>query len=243
MANMTALGFFIGGLLGIWLPVNAAIVVTYRGDSPNVFAFDRIGDSPFDINGDDVDDFTFSTNRLFASFRSEGQNRFVGILPPPVEVDGNIWYPDPQVVPLPEGTYIGADASFPFEGQWHHHTDSFGGEGTSGFLLGYESSGLMQLSDAYIGVEFWIDENIHYGWIHYVGFSVAEFTLHTPDGPVSVWGFDIPGGVVDSWAYNATPGESITAGQVPEPATVALLAGIVVLGAACFIRRRRMRNP
>ena len=213
--------------------INASIIVTYRGDEPNVFDFSSgiHGVNPFDINGNGTPDFFFPNNGIFASFLSDGDNRFVGRLGQTFEVDNMTWTTSPLVIPLPEGTEIGPDASFPLDGEWHHHKDSAGPDST-GFNLGYASSGLMQLSNAYIGVEFTIDDNVHYGWIHYVGFGVAhEYGL--PGFPA------IPGGWVNSWAYNSIPGEPIHAGQIPEPRTYALLAGLAALGLAALRLRRR----
>lgn len=59
---------------------------------------------------------------------------------------------------------------------------------------------------AYWGVQFDINGNTHYGWVR-----------------VATAGLAIPGGSVLDWAYNSIPGQSILAGQVPEPGTVALL--------------------
>ncbi len=207
--------------------IHASIVVTYRGDEPNVFDLRTIGPRPFDISGNGTPDFVFLSGSFFASLLSEGDNRFVGRLGQTFEVDNITWTTDSQVIPLPKGTEIGSEASFPLDGEWHHHTDS-GGSDSTGFLLGYASSGLMQLSNAYIGVEFMIDENVHYGWIHYEGFSVSEY-----------FRIDSPGGWVNSWAYNSVPGEPIYAGQIPEPRTYALLAGLLVLGIAAGVRGRR----
>lgn len=215
----------IGVFLLIYLPADASVVVTYRGDAPNPIAFTpAIEDVPFDINGDGVSDFIFRKTGFYASFLSEGENRFVGVLSSPPDHGG-------QVAPVPTGILIGPDATFPL-GDWYHYTDN---GGTTGFNLGYSSDGLMQFSNAYIGVEFSIDDNIHYGWIHYIGFSVGD----EHGMPFSL---DTPGGWVNSWAYNSIPGEGLYAGEVPEPATVALLSGLAALFFAGITRWRRQRG-
>jgi hypothetical protein len=83
-------------------------------------------------------------------------------------------------------------------------------------LQGAWSAGL----DAYLGFEFTLpaDGQTHYGWV-----QVAI----SSDGTEAT---------IENWAWDNTPNESINAGQVPEPATGALLA--VCLGGA-FLRRRR----
>jgi hypothetical protein len=74
---------------------------------------------------------------------------------------------------------------------------------------------------------------------------VAEYPILDENGEIIGYidGLDLPawpGGWIDSWAYNSIPGEGLYAGQIPEPATVALLAGLGALGVA-LLRRRRMR--
>ena len=68
-----------------------------------------------------------------------------------------------------------------------------------------------------MGVEFYIGDNIHYGWINLV---VAEF---------------IPYAEIYGWAYESEPGKPIIAGAVPEPSTLALFA----LGGGLLAAKRR----
>ncbi len=210
----------------LWLAqAQAAIVVVHRADTglPNVF---RLGaaafnTTPFDINGDGVADFTFSNSSgLLAVLYPEGGSRVVAIPPVLIESGGHAWHVDPKVIPLGAGTLIGSDAVFSIGGEWYGDVS----------LLGYTSGGGLQFSNAYIGVEFQIGENTHYGWIHYVGWGVS----HEHGLPS---GGNIPGGWVNTWAYNSIPGAPIYAGQIPEPSTP-LLAGIAGLASA-FARRRR----
>jgi hypothetical protein len=70
----------------------------------------------------------------------------------------------------------------------------------------------------YLGLQFEIAGDDHYGW--------AEITLND-DGTIELARF----------AYNDVAGESITAGQVPEPSSAALL----ILGAAGALTRRQRK--
>jgi hypothetical protein len=198
----------------------AQIVVTYRGDAPNAFKLPGgtdpgvSTDTAFDVNGDDIADFRFiSDGHFVAAMQGYNGNRFISVLSTGWDVGGN-------VVPVEAGSLIGPDTTS-LSGNWHHHTDN--GGGTHFGLLGP-----MQFADAYIGAEFKVLDEIHYGWIHYIGFS------HPEKGLV----FPVPGGFINSWAYNSIPGEPIHAGEVPEPTTVALFAGISALGAAVILRRK-----
>lgn len=70
----------------------------------------------------------------------------------------------------------------------------------------------------YIGVAFEIASQTHYGW---VGFEIdSNNPLH---------------GTIRDYAYESTPNTAITAGEVPEPATLAMLAA----GAGALATRRR----
>lgn len=198
---------------------DAAVVVTYRGNNPNVLPLGLTGTTRFDINGDGTDDLRFTSNGFFASLNTLGDNRVSAF------IDTTGFY-TPQVVPASLGMEIGASSSFPYfslPGAWHSGADS---GSPNGLLLGYDTSGFMQFSNAHIAVEFRADDGIHYGWIQYMGFSVATpFAINTP------------GGFVDSWGWETEPGVPIFAGQVPEPTQSVLLW----IGLATMLARRHRK--
>lgn len=76
--------------------------------------------------------------------------------------------------------------------------------------------------DAYIGLSFGTNPNLRYGWIR-VGIDNANASF-----------------VVKDWAYQSEVGVGITAGAVPEPGTLGMLAA----GAAgiAALRRRRAKS-
>lgn len=212
----------------------AAIVVTYHGeDAPNVFG--PLNSLPFatdlDINGDGVADFFLHRGSFTAAMQGYNGNRFISVLATPPDRGG-------YIVPIPAGSLIGPDTTS-LLGNWHHYTDNASNPALStGFGLG-----LMQSVDAYIGVEFKVLDEIHYGWIHYIGFSAAQWPIFDENGEILGYidGMGFPGGFINSWAYNSIPGEPIRAGEIPEPATTALLAGLASLLFAGLVRRRRRR--
>ena len=75
--------------------------------------------------------------------------------------------------------------------------------------------------DGYLGIRFLIGSDLHYGWIH------LNCVFSGPYQPAA--------GRITEWAYNSVPGQSLAAGAVPEPGTLALLG----LGALCLWRFRR----
>jgi hypothetical protein len=84
---------------------------------------------------------------------------------------------------------------------------------------------------AYLGVEFYIGTDLYYGWVGIIACTNDEPNSCDPSSSI----------VIQDWAYQSTPGVTITAGQgeVPEPSTLALFA----LGAAglAALRARRKR--
>lgn len=206
-------------LLG-FLRVEGAVVVTYRGDSPNTFDYLPFpSDVDFDVNSDGLADYRFLSDGSFvALIQSYGSNRFISTLSTGKDVGGD-------VAPVESGSIIGIDSSM-LSGGWHHHTDNVGNPALStGYGL---NSGAMQMqfADAYIGVEFAAADGIHYGWIQYVGYSHPEKGL----------GHYLPGGSIDSWAWETRPGVPITAGAIPEPSATLLF---LVASLAMLCRNRK----
>jgi hypothetical protein len=198
-------------LLPMW--AEAAVVVTYRGDAPNVFSYIPLPSEPvdFDINLDGIWDYRFSRGNFVVALESHGANRFISTLSIPPDLGGD-------VTPVPLGSIIGADTSL-LSGDWHRHMDNGGG---SGFGLN-SGPNPMQYADAYIGVEFMLTDGIHYGWIQYIGFSHPEKGVPFP----------LLGGFIDSWAWETQPGVAIIAGAIPEPSTAAYLG----VGTALILKR------
>jgi hypothetical protein len=199
------------------LEAGAEIVVSYRGDAPNIFPVSpNAANGSLDIDGNGVDDFLFWRDAgLTVAMQAHGSNRFISTLSTGFDVGG-------KISPVYFGNILGSDTGA-LGGDWHHHTDN---RGNSGFGLF-----TMQSEDAYIGVEFDISGSTHYGWIQYTGFYVAEFTFFSPDGPVTVIGLDELGGFINSWGYETEPGVPIIVG-IPEPSTWCLpfLIGLAVVG-------------
>ncbi len=96
--------------------------------------------------------------------------------------------------------------------QWGHNnltgTTFYGNMAYTSFGSGYGS--FYNTSDKYLGVKFEIGGNTHYGWIQV---QVAA---------------DVTDATITGYAFEDTPDAQITAGAVPEPGSLALLA----LGAA-----------
>jgi len=109
---------------------------------------------------------------------------------------------------------------FLLAGDWHRFTDN---TGNPALASGYGLL-LMQAVDAYIGVEFMAWDGVHYGWIQYTGYGVAQVPVRGPNGEILGYTM-IPllGGFVDSWGWETQPGLSIIAGAIPEPSTTLLV--------------------
>lgn len=82
------------------------------------------------------------------------------------------------------------------------------------------STGQFLETTAFMGVQFTIDELVHYGWVR----------ISNP--------FPVTGGIIMDFAYETEPGVGILAGagMIPEPATSALLA---VGGLLLVLRRKK----
>ena len=82
--------------------------------------------------------------------------------------------------------------------------------------------GLWGYGEAYLGIQFEIERETHYGWI----------LIDTP--------LLAGGGIIKAFAYESEPGKPIIAGAIPEPSAAVL--GAVTASAAVFSRRRKRWN-
>ncbi len=128
--------------------------------------------------------------------------------------------------PLSFGEEIGSVLPSPFEWdssdytlrKWLHVDEEGRGGPSTQEWPGHGESG-------YMGVSFDVGGEVHYGWIH--------LTVGEHEDPSYA-------GMIHSWAWNTTPGQSIWAGQVPEPSTYILFAlgGLTI----AFAARRQIRK-
>ena len=211
---MTAKLHWFWALLLLPTRAEAAGVVTHRGNAPNTFnlEFPFITDVLFDINTDGTDDFRFTGDYFVAAMRSLGDSRFISVLAVPPDSGG-------YIVPVTVGSILGADTSF-LTGNWHRYTDNSNNPALAGGYGLNDGPSPMQDADAYIGVEFLAADGIHYGWIQYTGYSHPENGL-----PAML----VPGGVINSWAWETQSGVPIVAGAIPEPGTAAYIGGSAIL--------------
>lgn len=166
---------------------------------------------PIDFNDDGVDDMVFRNfGATFVAF-STSTSAIAGIAAKPP--DQNSFAP-----PFESGSIIGPSFSNSSLYTWN--------EGYSGLvsvrLIGFETVvlGLWVNEGAYLGVEFKIGEDTHYGWIE----------VDTP--------FLAGGGVIKAFAYESEPGVPIIAGVIPEPSSALLVAfcGGIALGTVVTVR-------
>lgn len=179
-----------------WL---AEPLVLYHGDYASV-------QTPVDISGNGIYDFIFAATINFIGVKSIDQNRYIIEPSPPPNIGGPVepLYPDYEI-----GAIL--DENHEWFGASH---DFYSG---LGIWLSTGSTGNFRGHHAYMGIEFYIDDMIHYGWVN---LWVAE------GGPY---------GEIYGWAYESTAGMPITAGAVPEPTTIALIG----LGSIALLFRKK----
>jgi hypothetical protein len=132
-----------------------------------------------------------------------------------------ISYQDNRIIVAPNGYDALAmdagsliDGNAPSNGQW---TD------LSAYFNGYyldQTYGQFYNLNAFVGVEFEIEGETHYGWVQF-------------DNPNPIYG-----GYVTGFAYETEPNTAIEAGAIPEPSTI----GLFIMGLGVFVYRRSVRH-
>lgn len=163
-------------------------------------------------------------HRYELDFNEDGQSDFIieaGEAFQPIGIGNNAVYSYPEppgdlgalAVPLQFGQAIGP--SLPsgavwFESYIHPSPPNQTISAYFHYVLDGGAGGLWRDGMiAYMGAEFDIDGQTHYGWLR----------IEIPD-PLRG-----NGGIIHDMAYNTIPGQAILAGQVPEPSTWVLLIG------------------
>ena len=195
-------------------PCRGIVAVTWLTE-PIVLWIDGSGQwtqrEQLDLNGDGFTDFVFAAGIASVGVMSESGNQYL------IRTTGGNDIGGPME-PLPGGFEIGPNSG-------EDGLDWFGENGEFNSLIiclegsgGYTCVGGFPRS--YMGVEFDIGGNTHYGWIDLFASS------------------DSPYAEIYGWGYETDPGVGILAGagMIPEPATSALL---VAGGLLLVLRRKR----
>ena len=195
-------------LLAVGLSLSASgqgtIVYNNPADIP-VFGGAIYVNYNFDVNGDGTTDFVLRARNAEFMVIPTAQNAVLGTLAPPPNLVG-------AVGAFGFGYAISLAPVAPR--QWIQGAGDADLLGRYGPVFVYEWQRVT--SDAYMGAQFYIGSEIHYGWVHLRVFR--------------------NGGYIKEWAYDTVAGQGILAGAVPEPsAWVFLLLG---LGAFAFSRCR-----
>ncbi len=218
--NRFAVGLIVFG--ASLLPLDGAIVYFEPSEPVPVFGSWPPLTREIDINNNGIVDFIFESSNSQSGFNVQPQNgnralaavpntsgafplnggSFIGGIP-----DDNVYWREDQSI-LVSCLRITPPFDIGCGGLWAEQINPIGGH--------YE--GVI----AFLGVEFWEDDQVYYGWL-----EVDTETL----GPI------VNGGYINRWAYNSVPGEPIYAGQIPEPRTYALILGALVAGLVAMKRR------
>lgn len=175
-------------------------------------------DYNIDLNGDGDFDLQHDSSGSSSYLRTWGGTRLLGLRQP---FQGVSWY-DSQPYPLTTGVSIGEDSPvfFPQYGMlsgWQSHPIGVPGAASLHVRYNVGSSGSFLGIRGYLGIEFLIDGQVHYGWMDLDNYNWNQTEIH-------------------GWAYETDPGKPILAGSIPEPS--APLLACATLGSCLFIRRR-----
>jgi hypothetical protein len=175
-------------------------------------------DYNIDLNGDGILDLQHDSSGSSSYLRTWGETRLLGLRQPYQNVS---WY-ESLPYPLTTGVSIGEDspALFPQYGTfsgWQSHPIGVPGVASLHVRYNIGSSGSFLGIRGYLGIEFLIDGQVHYGWMDLDNYQWNQTEIH-------------------GWAYETEPGKPILAGSIPEPST--LLLACATLGSWLCLRRR-----
>lgn len=166
---------------------------------------------PLDLDGDGTVDFSFWGDvAASVGMRSEGANRYLIVPDPPPNIGG-------AVAALESGFLIGAESG---NGSLDWFGDNYNYWSTLMLQLDAGRAGEVWGKRAYIGIEFQMDDGVHYGWFDVEGNS------------------SLPYAEIHGWAYESTPGVGIIAGAVPEPSSILLFTSAVMAILPARAKRR-----
>lgn len=221
-----------GGLASASLALAQGTIAYFQPGEP---VWGYLG-SELDLNGDGQMEFRFyNASYPPASYWATGVS---GAGSARLLVMPNLWMADggSSLTPLPPGFLIGPTSDPDFMWATHDAPNAYG----AALLLGsyipeIVGGGLVPVgpfygTTAFMGIQFQIGTDWHYGWVRIRGGTAGpsedgqEFYLNPP-----AWILD--------WAYETRPDTPIVAGAVPEPSTWALLLGGVAL--MVWFRRKR----
>ena len=168
-----------------------------------------------DLNGDGTTDFQFRALGGEFMVIPSGQNAVAGIPDPPPNLVGHVsavhFNESISLTPvLPREWILAGEA--PLFGRYGPVFISCTTQGCNGYWQGVNR-------DAYLGTQFYIGSELHYGWVHLLVFN--------------------NGGYIKEWAYDTVAGQGILAGAVPEPSAWALLG----LGIGCLFFCSHRNRP
>ena len=175
-------------------------------------------DYNIDLNGDGLLDLQHDSSGSSSYFRTWNGARLLGLRQP---IQGESWY-ESLPYPLTTGISIDADSPtlFPQYGVlsgWQSHPVGIPGVASLHVRYNIGSSGSFLGIRGYLGIEFFIAGQVHYGWMDLDNYQWNQTEIR-------------------SWAYESESGVPILAGAIPEPST--LLVTCVLFGSCLSFRRR-----